>query len=420
MCGRYPGSRWLLGRSELKALKRTTLVTFFQVAKSMGMLAGVHYYYNAASEVIRFATGGSEIMLYDLGWIPSDPNYDRLGSLELTGAAIDEIGQITYRCFETVRSRCRYKLLEFGLIPKIMGSCNPVKGWPYTEFYKPWKENRLSAHRQFVQALPTDNPFLPESYINSLRTMKDKLQKERLLFGNWEYDDDPSALFSYDAITDIFTNKYVEESDERYLIGDVSRQGRDRMVLGLFEGMHCYRVIELPYEIRSSTSRSAEFIKTLAAAENIRTSRIILDEDGVGGGVVDQIPGCKGFVNNSSQVLTDEEKELEKSMGRIVNYANLKSQCYHLLSIEVEKGNFRITCDTETEQLITEELEQIKRSNVDRDGKFAVIGKDHIKEAIGRSPDFADMLMMRMRFFLPFPSNAPAPVMPMLMGIQRK
>ena len=49
------------------------------------------------------------------------------------------------------------------------------------------------------------------------------------------------------------------------------------------------------------------------------------------------------------------------------------------------------------EQII-QELEQVKQHNMDKDGKKAIIPKDKVKEAIGRSPDFSDALMMRMWF----------------------
>ena len=34
MCQKYPGSRWLMGRSKLKALKETTLNTFFELTSN--------------------------------------------------------------------------------------------------------------------------------------------------------------------------------------------------------------------------------------------------------------------------------------------------------------------------------------------------------------------------------------------------
>ena len=49
-------------------------------------------------------------------------------------------------------------------------------------------------------------------------------------------------------------------------------------------------------------------------------------------------------------------------------------------------------------QIITEELEQIKQKDIDKDTKITVISKDEIKQNIGHSPDESDCLMMRMWF----------------------
>ena len=49
--------------------------------------------------------------------------------------------------------------------------------------------------------------------------------------------------------------------------------------------------------------------------------------------------------------------------------------------------------------MITEELEQIKSDNKDGQ-KLSVINKDSVKQAIGRSPDYRDMLLMREYFDL--------------------
>ena len=45
---------------------------------------------------------------------------------------------------------------------------------------------------------------------------------------------------------------------------------------------------------------------------------------------------------------------------------------------------------------IIQELEQINRLPFSDDGKLSLEKKDAIRERIGRSPDFADAIMMRM------------------------
>ena len=54
MCIKHPKVRYLMGRSKLDALKKTTLNTFFEVCESLNLKAGKHYNFNASSNIITF------------------------------------------------------------------------------------------------------------------------------------------------------------------------------------------------------------------------------------------------------------------------------------------------------------------------------------------------------------------------------
>lgn len=385
-CLKYEGTRWLMGRSELKNLKKTTLNSFFEVAKEQGLTANVHFRLNHQDNIITFPNG-SQILMADLYAYPSDPEFDSLGSLEITGAFIDEASQVTEKAKNIVKSRIRFRLNEFKVLPKVLMSGNPSKGWAYNEFYKPFKEGKLRPDRKFVQALPGDNKHLPQSYIESLRGL-DKNSRERLLEGNWEYDDDPATLIDYEKILDVFSNDFVSGGTKR-ITCDVARFGSDRTVVGLWDGDRC-RMVAYKHK---SVSETADLLRRFQAEHKIAKSEVIADEDGVGGGVVD-ILGCLGFVNNSRPLPNPITRGDE-------NYQNLKSQCYFMLADKINKGQLYIECsDIQMRSDIIQELEQVKQWNMDKDGKRAVMPKDKVKEIIGRSPDYADTLMMRMYFEL--------------------
>lgn len=376
---RYPKSRWLIGRAVLKTLKDTTLNSFFDVCTHQGLKAGEHYTYNAQSNIITIFNG-SVILLKDLEQYPSDPNFDELGSLEITGAFVDEVNQITEKAWNIVRSRIRYKLDEFGLIPKMLGTCNPDKGFIYQNFYKPYKDGTLDPEKAFIQALVTDNPFISQYYIENLKSL-DRISKERLLYGNWEYNNNDLALIEYEAISDLYSNEHAKGGN-LYITADIARYGADRSVIGIWNGFRCEQII---IKSKENTKQIADFIRATASVKCIPMSRVIADEDGVGGGVVDML-GCKGFVNNS--------KALKG------NYQNLKSECYYMLAEKINKREMFVRCDIETKKSLSEELEYVWRHNADKDGKLAVMPKDKVKDKLGRSPDISDMLMMRMHFEL--------------------
>lgn len=377
---KYPGTRWVMGRAILKTLKETTLNSFFEVCRMQGLVSGTHYKFNAQSNIISFPNG-SEILLKDLFSYPSDPNFDELGSLEITGAFIDECNQVAEKAWNILKSRVRYKLDEYGLTPKILGTCNPAKNWVYSKFYKPSRDGELEDNKMFIQSLLTDNPFISRHYRENLLSL-DNNSKQRLLFGNWEYDNDPAALMQIDRINNIFTNDFVHGGD-KYITADIARFGKDSTTIIYWDGLRAERIVQLR---KKSTMDVADMIQGMRKMYHVPMSNVVIDEDGIGGGVVDALYGCYGFVNNS--------RPLEGE-----NFANLKSQCYFKLAELVNDGKIYVNCpDIDIKGQLIEELEQVKQKDMDKDGKRAVIGKDKVKELIGRSPDLSDSLMMRMVF----------------------
>jgi len=378
MCQTYPGSRWLMGRAKLKTLKETTLNTFFELATDLKI--SNHFKYNAQSNIIVF-NNGSEILLKDLFLYPSDPNFDALGSLEICGGFIDECNQIVHKAWQIVLSRCRYKLNEFGIIPKLLGTCNPSKNWTYKEFYKKSRDKIIGLTKKFIQALPTDNPHLPESYLKSLLSL-DKVSKERLYFGNWEYDDDPATLIDLDSISDYWGADHIKSEGAKYMTIDVARKGKDTTVFRIWHGWKCiYR-----YSIaKSSLTVVVDKARELQRTYGVSLQRIIADEDGVGGGVVDFLR-CKGFVNGSKAL-------------RGENFSNLKSQCgYHIANKIVKREMGEVVTNSQVVTTTSEEMEQVKQKDIDKDGKIALVSKDVVKKMIGRSPDEWDSIMMRYYF----------------------
>jgi hypothetical protein len=321
----------------------------------------------------------------DLFSYPSDPEYDSLGSLEITGAFIDEGSQVAEKAKNIVNSRIRYKLDKYKLIPKLLVGSNPAKNWLYSQFYRPDKDGTLVAYRKFVKASVYENPYISPFYIENLKKL-DPISKSRLLEGNWEYELDEYVLIGYDEIANIFTNKNVPESVDWYITCDYARFGKDKTVILVWNG---WRVEDYKIMDKSSIPEAVTEIEKFMSKYAVTTNRVIVDEEGVGSGVVDVLR-CQGFVNSATPIKVSGEKE---------NYANLKAQCYFRFAEKVNKGEvyFR-THDINLIGKVVEELEHLKRKDPDKDGKLAIMGKDKVKEEIGRSPDYSDAMMMRIYF----------------------
>lgn len=394
-----PRSRGVIGRKKLKTLKESTLKTFFDVCDALGnkYRLGKYYRYNDKYSLITF-NNGSEIYLKDLFLYPTDPEFDDLGSTEYTDGAIDECNQVVEKARNVLTTRLRYKLDEFNTIPKLLLSCNPAKGYVYNDYYLPWTKQELLDYRRFVPAIHSDNPDLPKAYVENLKRLPDAATKARLLEGLWDFDDDLFKWFRYEDIQSLYDNEHIATDeelknwklDDRFITCDVARLGKDKTIILVWKG---FTVVETIVREKLRNPDVASLIKSKMREYGISIKNVCVDEDGVGGGVVDLLRGCVGFLNNSKPIVMFD--------GHILNYANLKSQCYHLLAEYVRECKMWVSnMQTHHQEMLSQELDVVRQHKGDQDGKISVEPKEMIKQKIGRSPDFADALMMRMRFLL--------------------
>ena len=400
---KYPGTRGLIGRAKLKTLKDTTLQTFKEIAAKQGFKDGRDYTITSANHkeyptAIVFWGFTDEndypslIYLRDLFAYPADPEFDDLGSLELTDAFVDESPQITPKAKGILKSRIRYKLDENELVPKLLMTGNPAKNWTYRQFYHPWKKEELPAYRKFIQSLLTDNPNISKHYRENLLTL-DKTSMARLLYGEWEYDDDPAVIMDADAISDYFNPIHIQRTGEMYMTIDVARKGKDKTVFRVWDDFLC---IERHFMPVSRINEIVDKAKGLQAIHGIPTSRVAVDEDGVGGGVVDYLEGCYGFVNNSTPIDEPIDGEYKRP-----NYDNLKSQCSIRMGKRIAKRQAgEIAYSDDVKEMTSEEMEQVKIKDIDKDGKLGIVPKQIVTEKLGRSPDDWDSIMMREVFAL--------------------
>ncbi|CAB5214033.1 phage_term_2, phage terminase, large subunit, PBSX family [uncultured Caudovirales phage] len=382
LCLKYPGIRCLIGRTVLAQLKTTTLNTLFETFKALGMDGGKHYTYNAHSNIITFKNK-SEIILKDLQAQPSDPNFDSLAGLELSACFVDEASQVVSLVPTILKSRLRYKLDEFDLIPKLFMTCNPGQNFLKKDFYIPHTQGVLDPRKAFIPALPTDNPHLPDSYIEILQSLP-IIQRRRLLEGDWNYMEEDDALFNFDSISNSIFKMAPNPNNRRFMTIDVSRFGADRSVVMIWNGLV---LIECKIFRKLDTTQLAAEIEELIEIYQVHRNSILVDSDGVGGGVADMIKGIN-FVNNSKALFGQ-------------NFSNLKSQCYVKLSEMFKEGKLSLNLvDNNLIDELTQELLAVKLKDIDKDNKVGIQSKDEMKKMLGRSPDLGDALSYRMYFEL--------------------
>jgi len=377
----YPNTHYFIARKKLNDLRKFTIPSIHEVLTNWGLDDRYYSYHGQDNYYTLY--NGSKVYLLQAKYEPSDPLYYRFGSMQMTRGMIEEAGEFEVEAKNNLAASIgRWNNDKYGIKAKLIQTCNPSKNYLYKDYYKPHKNGTLPSHMKFVQALPTDNKMLDSGYLENLNRSLSKNMKERLMKGNWEYDDDPTSLCGYDTILSVFENNHLK-GGRKYITADIARMGSDKAVILVWDE---YIVIEVVTFDVSKTTDIQAAILALRVKHQIPTMRVVADEDGVGGGVVDS---CKirGFVNGS--------KAMDKE-----NYVNLQSQCCYKLAEKINAFEIHIEADLSDrhKEEIVEELEQLKSYDEDKDGKLKVLPKEKIKGNIGRSPDWRDALMMRFYF----------------------
>ena len=385
---------YCIGRRELKRLKNTTLRTLFKVFKKNGMEKDKDYVYNQQESYIEFFNS-SRILLLDLAYMPSDPLYDRFGSLELTAGWVDESQEVDELAVEILNTRVgNWNNDMYGIKPFVLETFNPSKSHVYKRYWKPYKENTMPVHRVFIQSLATDNPYIEPRYIEKLEKAREAT-KQRLLYGNFDYDEDERTLMNYSNIVNIFSNTHVEKGDV-YISFDVAGKGKDKTVILVWFGD-----VVVDIYVESITDQNKLYEKIMQIKEHYKCpmSNIVGDYTGIGAGVIDRLK-CVAFQGASSAIDTGSEAK------ETLIYANLRAQCYDCLAKLVDENSIYIISKN-NDDAISEELSCIKWVNLDEFKKKIIPkddpngkGKENIRAILGRSPDFADALSMKMIFNL--------------------
>ena len=390
----YPDTRYFIAREVLKDLTLYTIPTIHEVFKLWGIQFEKYVKFNGQYNTFK-CHNGSIVQLLECAYLPADPLFERFGSMQWTKGWIEEGGEVSELAYTNLKLGIgRWNNDKYGLKRKLLITCNPKKNWMKYQFVDKAKAGTLEPHKAFVSSSVYDNKHRQKDYEKVLEGLTGTA-RQRLLLSDWDYDSDDDCLIRTEKITCLYTNTYVPPG-EKYITCDVARFGKDKTVIFVWDGL---RVIDIDILYHQKTTEVSAQLRKLITKYQVPLSNVICDEDGVGGGVVDEL-GCLGFVNNSSPL--DDPSRANKE-----NFDHLKSQCYYLLAENINFGKIYIECDLSSvfiqdgrsvKELLNQELEQVRQKEVDADKKKAVLPKDKVKEILGRSPDYSDAMMMRMYF----------------------
>lgn len=384
----YPGIASGIGRKTITVLNQTVLETIFKIMAGEGLEEGIDYKYRGGSTNRLWLRTHkdwkmcSSIFFLHMAYKPTDPLYTRFGGLELTWAFVDESNEIDYQAIGILNTRLgRRKNLDYGLHGCLMETFNPDKGHVYRRYYKPWAKGEEKERRKFIRALPRDNPHPSvESYIERIVSEGDLVTTQRLIHGNFDYDDDPRLLVDQGAVNDMFNNTFIKPGERRIIV-DVAGQGRDETVARVFFGLVCVDRIS---EKKSDKSSVLRIIADLKNKHRVSDRNIVIDGNGVGAEVCDAMPMTVRFIAQKRPFNSYQNG----------NFATLKDQCGYLLAEKINENKIWDKVESSAEE-ITTQFSALKRVETG-DKPKKIIPKDEMKELLGKSPDDLDCFIMLM------------------------
>lgn len=391
---KYPKTRYAIVRKTLTSSRKTSLLKFREVLLELEEFAE----WNGSDLTFTFPNGSVVYFLEaDQG---KDPQWHKL-RLELTACVMEEADEMAEGAFDHLIGRIgRCNVFHGNVVPAfILCTFNPAQNWVKSRFYDPFQEGTLQAPFYFVQALPSDNPFNSQAYLDGLKHMPEA-EYQRFVLGNWNFSDDPNQLIPYEKLRQVFDDRVYQWDPhvQEYLGVDVARYGKDSIMFQFMQDTWAYPAIQKP---KQRTDQTGEDILFYAAEKKLGYERVGVDVVGLGAGTVDH---C---YSQNFKVFPYNAGSAPQNLIRSAHYAfdNFRAESYWMLKEDIDDQQITIANVPE----LVQELTNLRYFVKDR--VIHIESKDEMKKRLGKSPDRADALCiantMRHRPTLRLPLAAP-------------
>lgn len=369
-----------MGRKRNSDFTKTTLETFrTEVPSSL-------YRINEQKQEIIF---GDSVKWY-YGGFDDREAVKKFNSGEYIYLFIDQSEEITEREHSLIAGTLRKKIKGKQPHYKELLTCNPAQCWLKREFVK--NPDGKKHGRYFLKALPKDNPYLADGYVNNLRYEYRNQPEliEAYIEGSWDALDAENCL-----IRDVWVQKSKEQQypfkiRRKIIACDPARFGKDRTVMGYSEETDLK-------DVEIYGQKDAYYTSNKIARMALRHSEdgtvegaplIVIDADGIGGPIADNLLawGYKVLQIYSASESSDKEK-----------FHNLRAEmwwnCSQMYSDGDVYNSYGNMAQDDIDELDTE-LTIVGYSL--RQGRILVDSKEDIKDPkrYGKSPDIADMYVM--------------------------
>ncbi len=264
-----------MGRKVGKDFRETTLATWKKmIPSSLYRLKG-----NPAEiiidERVKILTGGLERV----------EEKDKFNSAEFAFGIIDQAEETTRNDVLSLEAATFGRLVLDGRpVPgKVLYTANPRQCW-----LKPHFITHPEPGCKYIQALPGDNPYLGQQYVDNLAEIFKHRPEliQAYLYGNWDALEGADQVIKDTWIRDAMQRTCEQPVTKRYLVCDPARFGDDECVIDLMNNIEIEDQEVLPY------CRTTEISSRLGQlSEQNNKCEIVVESVGadLGAGVIDEL-----------------------------------------------------------------------------------------------------------------------------------
>lgn len=293
---------------------------------------------------------------------------NKFNSAEYAFFFIDQAEEVDAAQIGELRATFRLIINGMKIRGKGLFTANPAPSFLKEEFIL-----NPTPDRVFIKALPTDNSYLGDEYVEVLRdSFKNRPELlKAYLEGSWD------SLGGFDqVIKDFWVTKcsgitLYPPRIKKLITCDPARFGNDETVIYYMENTEIKDAVIYG---QKDTADTAVILKTMA--EKYGNCLIAVDVCGLGAGVVDHLAkmGCNVWPLNNAERAMDYHK-----------YYNLRAEVWCTAGDMFAAGD--VVFNSNDRDLIG----QLCSPRYEfRNGKILIEPKDSIKKRLGRSPDRAD------------------------------
>ena len=365
---KFPVIVGFMGRKVSVDFNTTTLETWKQFIPSDAYLIIQHKKLIVLDESVAILYGGMD----------DEKTVKKFNSANLHFFFIDQAEEISETDMGLLRGTLRQTINGKHLPYKALLTANPAICWI--------KPNFIATPQQgtkFIQALPADNKFLPDTYVDQLKKAF-SFRKELLnayLYGSWDELDDAYVIIRHRDVMRAVDNKQWDQTiEKRITVADISYEGDDETVIYDMQNTRIH-----DSEIYTHRDLMDTVGRIIAHQKRNKSNTIMIDVIGVGAGVFSRLSEVYGEDSSVSVMPFDSRVEA----GDKQTYANLKAEAWFWAAHQFHEQRCHIPNDT----VLISQLSSVTYEMMSN-GKMRVTPKAKLLEKLSHSPDRADAYIM--------------------------